>query len=125
MNDKVIAVMQDLMFMVRIQEAGKKKGLVTVAVKTKTDALAKAAEGPLLLVIDLNYSACEPLELIHSLKENSATTNIHLLAFVSHVQADLRAAAVAAGCDTVVARSAFAQTLPEVLERCLSSRLPT
>jgi CheY-like chemotaxis protein len=124
MNDKVIAVMQDLMFMVRIQEAAKRLGLTTIAVKTRTDALIKAGEQPLLLVIDLNYGAAEPLELIASLKKDNATRDIHLLAFVSHVQADLRAAAVTAGCDTVVARSAFAQTLPEVLERCLSSRSP-
>ena len=110
--------------MVRIQEAAKRLGLTTIAVKTKTDALAKAAERPLLLVIDLNYSAAEPLELITALKQDITSMDIHLLAFVSHVQADLRTAAVTAGCDTVVARSAFAQTLPEVLERCLSSRSP-
>ena len=33
MTNKVIAVMQDLMFMVRIQEIAKRSGLPTVAVK--------------------------------------------------------------------------------------------
>lgn len=114
-SQKVIAVMQDLMFMVRVQEIAKRAGLSTVAVKTKADAIAQAAAQPLLIVIDLNHSAGEPLELIKELKSNSDTKAIHLLAFVSHVQADLRAAAVSAGCDTVVARSAFAQTLPDVI----------
>jgi CheY-like chemotaxis protein len=124
-TEKVIAVMQDLMFMVRIQESAKRAGLETVVVKTKPDALAKAAEAPLLVVIDLNHAAGEPLELIRALKADPATESIHLLAFVSHVQTDLRSAAVAAGCDTVVARSAFVQTLPDIIQRCLSSRSPT
>jgi len=114
-SSTVIAVMQDLMFMVRVQETAKRAGLATVAVKTKADAMAQAATQPVLIVIDLNHSAAAPLELIQALKADPATNAIHLLAFVSHVQADLRAAAVAAGCDTVVARSAFAQTLPDII----------
>jgi CheY-like chemotaxis protein len=124
-TEKVVAVMQDLMFMVRIQESAKRAGLKTIVVKTKPDALAKAAEGPLLVVIDLNHAAGEPLELIKALKADPVTKTIHLLAFVSHVQTDLRAAAVAAGCDTVLARSAFVQTLPDIIHLCLSSRSPT
>lgn len=124
MHDKVLAVIQDLMFMVRIQETAKRAGLETVVVKTKADALAKASQQPLLLVIDLNYVAGEPLELIQALKADGVTSAIHILAFVSHVQTGLRAAAVAAGCDTVVARSAFAETLPDVIQQCLTARLP-
>lgn len=108
--------------MVRIQEAAKRVGLETVAVKTKADAIALAAALPLLIVIDLNYAPAEPVELIKALKADVSTNSIHLLAFVSHVQVELRAAAGAAGCDTVLARSAFAQTLPEIIESCLSAR---
>jgi CheY-like chemotaxis protein len=113
---RVIAVMEDLMFMVKIQETAKRAGLETVAVKTKELALAKAAEQPLLIVIDLNYAAAVPLELIQALKADAATKDIPLLAFVSHVQTELRTAAVTAGCDTVIPRSAFAQKLPEVIQ---------
>jgi len=111
----VVAVMEDLMFMVRIQEAAKRSGLETVVVKTKADALKKAEQQPVLIVMDLNYRAGEPLELIKELKAAEATSSIHLLAFVSHVQTELRAAAVAEGCDTVLARSAFVQNLPDLL----------
>lgn len=112
------------MFMVRIQEAAKRAGLTTVAVKTRAAAIAKAESQPLLIIIDLNLSAAEPIKLIKELKSNESTNAIPLLAFVPHVQVELRAAALAAACDTVVARSAFSQTLPEVLERLLSSRSP-
>jgi CheY-like chemotaxis protein len=117
--------MQDLMFMVQIQDTAKRSGLETTAVKTKSKALEKAMEGPVLIVIDLNFAAAEPLALIQALKADQNTRDIHLLAFVSHVQADLRAAAAEAGCDTVVPRSAFAQRLPEVIQQCVSSPRPT
>jgi CheY-like chemotaxis protein len=103
------------MFMVKIQDTAKRNGLETIAVKTQALALAKAAENPALIVIDLNYSPAQPVELIQALKSDPATKAIHLLAFVSHVQTDLRAAALKAGCDTVVPRSQFAQTLPTLL----------
>lgn len=108
------------MFMVKIQDTAKRNGLETIAVKTKSLALAKAAECPALIVIDLNYSPAQPLELIQALKADPATKSIHLLSFVSHVQTDLRAAAVKAGCDTVVPRSQFAQTLPMLLSQLVA-----
>ncbi len=115
----IVAVIQDLMFMVQIQDAAKRAGMETVVVKSKADALRKALERSVLVVIDLNYAAGEPLELIEAMKNDEATRAIHLLGFVSHVQTDLRAAAVARGCDTVVARSAFVKTLPSVIQQCL------
>ena len=115
-NRKVVAVMRDLMFMVQVQQAAKKAGLETVAVKTRADALAKAVEEPLLMVIDLNDATLEPVELIRNLKAEPGTRVIYLLGFVSHVNTDLRSEAVASGCDMVVPRSAFAQRLPAVIE---------
>lgn len=108
------------MFMVKIQETAKRNGLETIAVKTQALALAKAAESPALIVIDLNYAPAQPLELIQALKADEATKSIHLLAFVSHVQTDLRSAAVTAGCDTVVPRSTFAQTLTALLTQMVA-----
>jgi len=112
--------MEDLMFMVKIQDIAKRNGLETIAVKTKALAVAKAAESPALIVIDLNYAPAQPLEVIQALKADAATKAIHLLAFVSHVQTDLRAAAVTAGCDTVIPRSQFAQTLPTLLSQLVA-----
>ncbi len=113
------------MFMVRIQEASKRAGLETIVVQSKANALSKAAEHPVLIVLDLNYTPGEPLDLIAALKADQATRDIHLLAFVSHVQTETRAAAVAAGCDTVLPRSAFAQRLPEIIQQCLNTAQPT
>ena len=105
------------MFTVKIQEAAKRAGLDAVFVKAKQDALAKAKEGPVALILDLNDAGTAPLELISVLKGDPATQSIPLLGYVSHVQVDLRQAAQDRGCDLVVARSAFVQNLPALLER--------
>lgn len=114
---KVVAVLSDLMFTVKIQEAAKRAGLDAVFVKTRQEALEKAKEQPIAMIIDLNNPAAEPLETIEQLKTDKETSNLSLLAYVSHVQADLKQAAQEKGADLVMARSAFSQNLPIILKR--------
>jgi hypothetical protein len=40
-----------------------------------------------------------------------------VIGFLSHLQGDLKAKAVEAGCDMVMPRSAFSQNLPTLLRR--------
>jgi CheY-like chemotaxis protein len=110
-NKKVVAVLSDLMFTVKIQDAAKRAGVEAVFVTSQEKALAQARENPALVILDLNYAAVKPLELIVTLKQEG----IPLLGFVSHVEADLIQAARNNGCDRVMARSAFSQNLPAIL----------
>jgi hypothetical protein len=48
------------------------------------------------------------------LKFKKATS---IIGFLSHLQGDLKMKAVEAGCDTVMPRSAFSQSLPSLLRR--------
>ncbi|HEX7363064.1 MAG TPA: response regulator [Bryobacteraceae bacterium] len=114
---KVVGVLTDLMFTVKIQEAAKRAGLDAVFVKTREEALAQAKNQPVAMIIDLNSAAAEPLELIEQCKADSETSKVNLIAFVSHVQADLKQAATDKGADLVVARSVFSQNLPNILKR--------
>jgi CheY-like chemotaxis protein len=123
---KVLAVMSDLFFSVKINDAAKKLGTSAEFVKDKMLALEKAgAKPPLikppLIILDLNCDAVEPLDLIARIKANPDTAGIPLIGFVSHVQTQVRQAAQNLGCDTVVARSVFAQNLPAILERAISA----
>ena len=119
---KAVAVLNDLMFTVKIQEAAKRAGLDLVFVKSQGDALARAGEDPAVIILDLNHTGAEPLQLVSILKGNAKTSGIPLVGYVSHVQVDLRQAAQDAGCDVVVARSAFVQNLPELLGRFAGRR---
>jgi CheY-like chemotaxis protein len=111
---QIVAVVQDLFFLIKIQEIGKREGFATKAVQTKEDALAMVArQSPDLVILDLNHPAAEPFETIRALKQSHPA--LQLLGFHPHVQAEAKTAAKAAGCDIVVARSVFEQKLTELL----------
>ncbi len=74
------------------------------------------AEKPTLLVFDLNNLNAKPMTLIPKFKAKlkKATS---IVGFLNHLQGDLKVKAVEAGCDTVMPRSAFSQSLPNLLRR--------
>src|SRR5690242_20419810 len=112
---KIVAVLSDLMFTVKIQEAAKRAGLEPVFVKSQEEAIAQAKDNPAVMILDLNNTSADALEVITELKKDAETSKISLLGYVSHVQADLKQAAQEKGCDMVMARSAFSQNLPTIL----------
>lgn len=115
---KVLAVLEDLFFTVKINESAKHAGVAVEFLKSETDALARAREAsPALLILDLNCAAVDAVGLIRKLKAEDATKGIFLLGYVSHVQGDLKRQAQEAGCDMVLARSAFSQNLLQMLKR--------
>lgn len=114
---KVVAVLSDLMFTVKIQEAAKRAGMEPVFVNSQKDALAQAKEQPAVMIFDLNNAGIAPLDVISQLKSSEETSKVSLVGFVSHVQAELKQAAQQKGCDVVIARSAFSQNLPAILRR--------
>ncbi len=114
---KVVAVLNDLLFRVKIQEAAKRAGIDVVFAQSPGEALAQARDQPAVIMLDLNDTNIEPLDLIEKLKGNDGTRNIRLLGYASHVQTDLIRAAREKGCDEVMARSAFVQNLPKILGR--------
>jgi CheY-like chemotaxis protein len=118
-SKKVLAVVEDLFFTVKINESAKRAAVPVTFVKSQRDALdqAQAAEHPSLIILDLNFSSIDPVDLIRKLKADPAVAKIQLLAYVSHVQGDLKQAAQEAGCDMVLARSAFSQNLLQLLTR--------
>jgi CheY-like chemotaxis protein len=118
----VVAVLDDLFFTVKINEAAKRAGLSVTFVKSQRDVLDQAAAAPALIIIDLNFSGIEPLELIQKLKADPELRKISLLGYVSHVQGELKQAAQEAGCDMVLARSAFSQNLQQIMRRHAETR---
>ena len=114
---KVVALLSDLMFMVKIQEAAKRAGIGVTFVKSAQELRTEAKQAPLVIILDLNNSNLNPLTVIEELKGNEETRKISLLGFISHVQADLRRAAQEKGCDSVIARSVLSQNLPAILRR--------
>jgi PleD family two-component response regulator len=116
-NKKVLAVLEDLFFTVKINESAKRAAMPVEFVKSETDAIQKAGEKPALIIIDLNFQRIDPLKLIADLKASDATRGISVIGYLSHIQGDLKVQAQSAGADMVLARSAFSQNLPQILKR--------
>ncbi len=114
---RVLAVVSDLFFSVKLTEAAKRAGLALEFVKESNDVLEKAKERPSLIIFDLNFDSAQPLELISRLKGSAATKGISLIGYLSHLQAELKQRAQEAGCDMVLARSAFSQNMPQIFKR--------
>jgi CheY-like chemotaxis protein len=114
---RVLAVVNDLFFSVKITDAAKRSGMELEFVKDSAEVLEKAKTGPSLIILDLNFEAVEPLDLIGRLKTASDTRGISLIGYLSHIQGELKQQAQEAGCDMVLARSAFSQNMSQIFKR--------
>jgi PleD family two-component response regulator len=115
---KILAVVEDLMFTVKIADAAKRAGLEVEFVKSERDVIEKATEEkPLLVILDLNFDAVQPLKLISQIKSDGEMKQISVIGYLSHVQGELKQQAQEAGANMVMARSAFSQNLQQILKR--------
>ncbi|OLB26515.1 MAG: hypothetical protein AUH13_27435 [Acidobacteria bacterium 13_2_20CM_58_27] len=109
---KVVALVDDLFFQMKLAETAKQLGL-DVKVAANGDALMGLLESaPKLVIVDLNARS-QPLQAIARVRQ--ASKDIRVVGFVSHVQTQLAAQAQAAGCNEVLPRSSFAQNLAAIL----------
>ncbi len=109
---RVVALMDDLFFQMKLAETAKYLG-VEVKVAATADALLSLLDpAPKLLIVDLN-SRSQPIAAIERLR--AAKNGVRVVGFLSHVQTELAAQARAAGCDEVMPRSAFTQNLAAIL----------
>jgi hypothetical protein len=118
---RIFCFIEDLFFQAKINETAKKLGIKVEFVKGDKESVARLtdlaeADRPALLVFDLNNLNAKPMTLIPKLKTKfkKATS---IVGFLNHLQGDLKAKAVEAGCDSVMPRSAFSQSLPNLLRR--------
>jgi len=112
----ILCVMDDLMFSVKISSAAKAANALIAFERNPAAVLDRIRrEQPSLVIFDLNSSRLRPIETIRAIKSDEALRATRTLGYVSHVQADTIAAARAAGCDEVLARSAFSDKLTTIL----------
>jgi len=116
-HKKVLAVVSDLFFSVKIADAAKRAGMTLEMVKDPHEVMLKAKEKPSVIIFDLNFEDAQPLDLIAKLKTGAEFKGVSLIGYLSHVQGELKQAAQEAGCDMVMAKSAFSQNLNQILKR--------
>lgn len=109
---EILALVPDLMFSTRIEDAARHLGYRVVALNPGDDVQSIIArESPRLVIVSLD--APDWARVVEIAKRAGA----RVLAFGSHKNVEQMVAAKHAGCDQVVARSRMAAELPNLLEK--------
>jgi hypothetical protein len=110
---RVVVFVPDLLFGSNVTAAVQAAGHEPV-LAADVDRVGRELPGAELLIVDLTADAGERIEQVRTLADTPR------LAFYSHVEADVRAAAEQAGFDLVVPRSRMAREGAELVSRLLN-----
>ncbi|GMU24064.1 MAG: hypothetical protein AMXMBFR13_41410 [Phycisphaerae bacterium] len=110
-----VALISDLFFVSKVKGTADAIGVPLKTVRTLTDLNAALDAGAKLAIVDMNVTGVDPAEAVRACK--AAPAPPFVIAYLSHVQADLALAAQEAGADLVLPRSKFSADLPNLLQR--------
>jgi CheY-like chemotaxis protein len=114
----VLCVVDDLLFASKIGAAARAVGATIAFEKDAARVIDRVkAEHPSLVIFDLDAPRLRAVETLAALMADEATAATPTMGYVSHVHAERIAAARAAGVGEVLARSAFATQVGEILSR--------
>ena len=105
----VLALVDDVLFHAKIQAAAAPRGVEVRFAKTLAQA-QDAGEAAAVVMVDLHLTSAEPLAVVRALRQQRPA--VPIIGYGSHVHTELLAQARAAGCTSVLPRSAFVQQLP-------------
>jgi CheY-like chemotaxis protein len=114
MSLRLLVIVPDLFFWTRIESTAASLG-ADARYATLDEAIERCRiEPPDRLILDL-HAPGDPLGLVRAIRADARTSSIEVVGFYSHVDQGLRAAALEAGVNRVMPRSAFTARLPEIL----------
>jgi len=112
---RVLALVDDLLFLSRIREAARGTGAEVRPVRGPADLVATARQGGRLVLVDADSTRLPWPDAVAALRSDPSLGSLPVVAFLSHVHAERADAARAAGCTRVLARGAFVQELPRLI----------
>ncbi len=112
----VLAAVSDFLFSTRINEVARELGMEVYFLRKQNEAFREFTVKPELMIIDLNNTMIDTMELITRMKRDRELSSIPILGYLSHVQLQLKQKAERAGCNLVVPRTVFADKLKRFLE---------
>jgi DNA-binding NarL/FixJ family response regulator len=117
MDRTPVVVLADLFFASKVRAVATSLGAAIGVARNATHLRTMIAElKPRLLLLDLELRGEPPGALIRELKANPGSAALTIIGFASHMNAQAIAAAREAGADRVLARSAFTQLLPRLID---------
>jgi PleD family two-component response regulator len=113
----ILCAIDDLIFSIKISTAAKTLGGIDLFFERSPDMVIPRIreKRPSLVIFDLNSAKMKPLEAIAAMRADPELNTVRTLGFVSHVDSDTIDAARRAGVGQVLARSAFAAQLGQIL----------
>lgn len=112
----ILAILDDLMFTSKIRSTAQHVGATIAFARSSQAALDQMrVTPPTLVILDLNNPRTDPLGTVAAMKADASLAAIPTLGYVSHVDTATIEAARVAGVGTVLARSAFATNLAQIL----------
>ena len=112
----ILVAVDDLLFSSKIRASARQAGVELTFARTPAEIIEQARTlRPALAIFDLNSAKADPIATVAAMKRDPELAAIRTVGFVSHVHTALIDAARGAGVDDVMARSAFAAQLPDIL----------
>lgn len=112
----VIAVMDDVLFISRVQEVAKAQGASVFFAKTPEECLALVNSQPADLVLfDLNARGFDSAVFIDQLSSSGWLKKIRVVGFVRHADEAKIRLIQEKGCQEILPRSTFVKQLPQLL----------
>jgi CheY-like chemotaxis protein len=116
MSDMIVLMIDDLMFLPRLESGLSSLGYQTITATNETELTRALFQSPVLVIVDL-FSRKFDWEALIGLIKKSKAGPVPVLGFGPHVDLQLREKALAAGCDAVVGRGAVATNLAHLVEK--------
>ena len=115
----VVAVIDDLFFQAKVRTALQHLGLAADIVPDgdRLQARLQGGDAPALVIVDLTLRSGDANSLIRNLRAAEHGSSVPILAFGSHVAVEVQKQALQAGASQVVAKSAFAKRLPQLVRQ--------
>ena len=109
---EVLTFVRDMLFTSKIREVARQLG---VAVAPIRDAAAPPDLAPPARVVIVDLRLPGALDLLAALAPNAKRNGVRTIGFVDHERTDVMDEARARGCDQVLTKGQFANTLPRLL----------
>ena len=122
-----LAVIADLMFRAKIDEAARRLDVPLRVARSAEQLERHLTSGvvPSVVLVDLEIETLDPTAAIARLKRDPATAAAPIVAFAGHTNVAALRAGRDAGATRVLARSAFAESLPEILAAAARAAEPS
>lgn len=116
MTESIVLIVDDLMFLPRLEHQLQQLGYRPLAATNESTLTQALFQSPVLVIVDLFSQTFDWVGLLALIKKSKAGP-VSVLGFGPHVDLELREKALATGCHAVVGRGAIAAQLPHLVEK--------